>query len=93
MPKLRTHEEARAWLSYLGISATQWAREHKFSEGLVLEVLAGRRKCLRGQSHNIAVALGMKHGVATTRPGRMPASDAAVQRTAGTAREILRAAT
>ena len=82
MPKLRTHLEARAWLNYQGISATQWAREHKFNEGLVLEVLAGRRKCNRGQSHNIAVALGMKHGVPTTRPGRAAPALAAAEATA-----------
>ena len=59
MNKLRTPQEARDWLSYLGITIAQWARDHSFSEPLVREVLAGRKKCLRGQSHNIAVALGM----------------------------------
>ena len=71
MTNLRTPEQARAWLVYLGISVAQWAREHKFSEQLVREVLAGRKKCLRGQCHNIAVALGMKDGVPTPRPGRV----------------------
>lgn len=71
MTKLRTHEEARAWLGYQGISIAQWAREKKFSESLVREILAGRKRCLRGQSHNIAIALGMKRGVVTTRPGRV----------------------
>lgn len=71
MSKLRTHDEARAWLGYLGISIAQWSREHGFSDPLVREVLAGRKKCLRGQCHNIAIALGMKRGVATTRPGRV----------------------
>lgn len=74
----RTSEQARAWLSYLGITIAQWAREHQFSEPLVREILAGRKKCLRGQSHNIAVALGMKRGVPTTRPARVaPARGAA----------------
>lgn len=71
MNKPRTPKEARDWLSYLGITIAQWAREHKFSEPLVREILAGRKKCLRGQSHNIAVALGMKHGVHTTSPARV----------------------
>lgn len=69
--KLRTPEQARQWLSYQGITVSQWARENGFSVSLVFEVLAGRKKCLRGKSHNIAVLLGMKHGVVTTRPARV----------------------
>jgi gp16 family phage-associated protein len=71
MNKPRTAEEARDWLSFQGITIAQWARERSFSDSLVREVLAGRKKCLRGQSHNIAVALGMKRGVPTTRPARV----------------------
>lgn len=81
MTTLRTHEEARAWLDYQGISVAQWAREHKFSDPLVREVLAGRKKCLRGQCHNIAIALGMKHGIPTTRPGRALRDAASAQAT------------
>ena len=71
MKKLRTHAQARAWLSYQGISVAQWAREHGFTYSLTLEVLSGRKPCQSGMSHNIAVALGMKDGVPTTRPGRV----------------------
>jgi len=69
--KLRTAKEARDWLIYQGITVAQWAREHGFNDGLVHEVLAGRKRCLRGQSHNIAVELGIKHGIPTTRPARV----------------------
>lgn len=44
----------------LGISVVDWARERGFSPDLVYAVLAGRRKCLRGQSFRIAKELGMK---------------------------------
>lgn len=71
MKKLRTAAEAHAWLQYQGISIAQWARENKKNDSLVREVLAGRKKCLRGESHNIAVLLGMKEGQITTRPGRV----------------------
>ena len=71
MNKLRTAAEARAWLDYQGISVSQWARENHVHHSLVREVLAGRKKCLRGMSHNIAVLLGMKAGVLTTRPARV----------------------
>lgn len=74
MKKLRTHAQARAWLSYQGISVAQWAREHGFTYSLTLEVLSGRKPCQSGMSHNIAVALGMKDGVPTTRPGRVTPS-------------------
>lgn len=71
MTKLRTPEEARAWFGYAGISVAQWARENGFSEPLVRAILAGHKRCLRGQSHNIAVALGLKEGLPTDRPGRV----------------------
>ncbi len=77
MKKLRTPAEAKAWLDYQGISAAQWARENRFGQSLVREILAGRKRCLRGQSHNIAVLLGMKAGVLTSRPGRVSAPDTA----------------
>lgn len=70
MTKLLDHLQAKAVLSQQGISIAQWAREHKYSEALVREILAGRKKCGYGASHNIAIALGMKRGVPTTRPGR-----------------------
>jgi gp16 family phage-associated protein len=47
-----------------GISVAEWAREKGFSTGLVYQVLEGNRKCLRGQSHRIALALGLKQGLA-----------------------------
>lgn len=68
---LRSPAEAHQWLDYHGISVSQFAREHGFSRAIVYELLAGRKRGLRGQAHNIAVALGMKRGVATTRPGRV----------------------
>jgi len=68
---LRTAKEARDWLSYMGITIAQWSREHGFNESLVHEVLAGRKRCLRGNSHNIAIALGMKDGIPTDRPARV----------------------
>lgn len=71
MKKLRTPAEAKAWLQYQGISVAQWCRENNFHQSLVYEILNNRKKCHRGMSHNIAVLLGMKAGVVTTRPGRV----------------------
>jgi len=44
------------------MSVAQWAREHGVSRFLVYQVLKGQKKALRGQSHDIAVLLGMKAG-------------------------------
>lgn len=43
-----------------GVTIRQWAEERGFSEGLVYAVIAGKSKGTRGQSHKIAVALGLK---------------------------------
>lgn len=68
--KLRTAEEARAELQRKGVSITQWAVANGYSTNLVFEVLGGRKKCLRGQSHEIAVALGIKEGEICANPAQ-----------------------
>lgn len=58
----RTLSEARDIIRDTGVSIAEWARVNGFSGGLVYQVLDGKRKCVRGQSHKIAVALGVKTG-------------------------------
>ena len=65
---LRTPEDVRAELQRKGVSITRWATSNGFSTNLVFEVLAGRKKCLRGQAHNIAVKLGLKEGEVCVNP-------------------------
>lgn len=60
--KLRTREEARDELKRKGVSVTAWAIANGFNPNLVLMILSGQRKPARGQSHNIAVKLGIKAG-------------------------------
>lgn len=43
-----------------GATVANWARDRGFNPRLVYEVLRGGRKCLRGESFQIAKALGMK---------------------------------
>lgn len=59
---LRTPDEVREELKRKGVSISGWATANGFSTNLVFEVLGGRKKALRGQSHKIAVALGLKDG-------------------------------
>lgn len=59
-------KRARSVFEESGIPVAEWARANGFSTGLVYQVLEGKRKCLRGQSHQIAVALGLKEGLMVT---------------------------
>ena len=43
-----------------GVSVAELARAHGFSLPLVYAVLQGRNQATRGESHRIAVALGLK---------------------------------
>lgn len=43
-----------------GETVRSWAEARDFSASLVYEVIRGSRKCLRGQSLQIAKELGMK---------------------------------
>lgn len=55
-----TNREAQVWFRTRGIAINQWSEEHGFNTSLVYAALQGKRKCLRGQSHQIALALGLK---------------------------------
>lgn len=56
--------EVRAEFQRKGISIAQWARDNGVNKQLVYEILAGHahRRCTRGQSHRVAVLLGLKAG-------------------------------
>lgn len=68
MQKLKTHAQARAWFDEQGLSIAEWARQHGFGASLVRTILDGKKACKRGQSHQIAVLLGLKAGVITRGP-------------------------
>jgi gp16 family phage-associated protein len=63
MPQLKTLEEARQTFTRTGTTIRQWAKEIGVHENTVYEVLAGRKRCLRGDAHKVAVLLGVKDGV------------------------------
>ena len=62
----------RSELVASGVNISEWAREHGFTVSLVHNVLSGRRSCRRGDSHQIAVALGIKNAqqLIDLEPGR-----------------------
>ncbi|HAV5768653.1 TPA: DNA-binding protein [Acinetobacter baumannii] len=43
-----------------GVSIAEWARNNNFSPDLVYRVLANNRIPQRGESHKIAIKLGLK---------------------------------
>lgn len=59
---LRTIEEIKREFAVRGIAISDWARQMGYSPGLVHQVLSGRLKCVRGQSHDVAITLGLKKG-------------------------------
>ncbi|GAB1387837.1 DNA-binding protein [Rubrivivax sp.] len=60
--QLKSLRQVRAEFTRKGVSIAAWARAHDVSASLVYAVLAGRKKCLRGSSHRVAVLLGLKAG-------------------------------
>lgn len=59
----KTIDEAREEFLKAGDSIAEWARQNKFNANLVYAVLRGERRAIRGQTHDIAVSLGIKEGI------------------------------
>ncbi|MFV0410925.1 MAG: DNA-binding protein [Paracoccus sp. (in: a-proteobacteria)] len=56
----KTAHQVKSELIAQGKSVPDWAKEYGFPVRSVRAVIYGHNKGLRGQSHRIAVALGMK---------------------------------
>jgi gp16 family phage-associated protein len=67
--RVSSAHDVRAEFLRRGISVSEWARDRGLSAHLTYQILAGRRIGLRGQSHKIAVLLGLKPGVADSGMG------------------------
>lgn len=57
---MTTPQQVKQLFALHGLSIREWAAARGFSESLVYAVLSGKNKALRGQSFQIAVALGIK---------------------------------
>lgn len=63
---LKTADQVRAEFERKGLSVAEWARRHDVSRSLVYEILSGRRTVFRrGDTHRVAVLLGLKNGEIT----------------------------
>lgn len=70
---IKTREQVRQEFASHGWSYSAWAKQHGYSADLVRDIVNDdernpRRKCLRGESHNIAVSLGLKAGDVSRTP-------------------------
>ncbi|WP_313401726.1 DNA-binding protein [Stenotrophomonas sp.] len=64
MPATRTPKQAKEWLAKQGKTVQEFAREHGLDPFTCYQVLSGKKKGMRGESHRAAVLLGIKEGVA-----------------------------
>ena len=55
--------EIRRKFELNGLSIADWARQNNFSPDLVYSVLKSKHIPVRGESHKIAVKLGLKDGL------------------------------
>ena len=60
---IKSPEEVKQSFVENGQSISGWAKTHGFSRNLVYSVINSGRPCKIGNSHKIAVLLGMKNGV------------------------------
>lgn len=68
--------QVREAFSAAGVSVADWARQNRFSTPLVYAVLQGRNQASRGESHRIAVALGIKDAYTGPLPPGRPTFEA-----------------
>lgn len=59
---IRTRNDIIEEFQATGISIQSWARSNNFNPNLVYQILKSDQIPQRGQSHRIAVALGLKAG-------------------------------
>ena len=59
---MKTVAQVKAEFLENGISIRAWSRANGYSERSVYELLSGRKRGLRGKTHEIAVRLKLKAG-------------------------------
>lgn len=59
---LKSYAESKAAFHRHGITIKRWAEDHHVHFNSVNEVVGGRKRCIRGDAHAIAVLLRLKNG-------------------------------
>jgi len=60
LPYPQTPDTAKAWFTRHGINKSAWARDLGIDRMVMVDLLRGRLKGLRGEAHRAAIALGLK---------------------------------
>lgn len=60
LPYPQTPQSARAYFNRHGINRSEWARHFGIDQNIVTQHLRGRLKGRWGESHKVAVLLGLK---------------------------------
>lgn len=68
-------KRARSRLERQGLSVREFAEQHDLHTSTVYAVLAGQKRCLRGEAHRAAVLLGIKRGAAAASAASRSPSD------------------
>ena len=59
---IKSRADAKAAFHWHGITLKHWAEDHQVHFNSVNEVIGGRKRCIRGDAHAIAVLLRLKNG-------------------------------
>lgn len=59
-PYPQTPPQARSWFNSHGISITDWCNHFQVDRYIVTDLMRGRIKGVRGESHRAAILLGLK---------------------------------
>ncbi len=59
---IKSYAEVKAAFHRHGIAIKTWAKDHRVHSNSVNEVVGGRKRCIRGDAHAIAVLLRLKDG-------------------------------
>ena len=60
---MKTNEEVREDFNQRGESISEWSKREGFDKRNVYAVISGRNKGNRGESHKIAIRLGLKKDI------------------------------
>lgn len=66
LPYPQTPESANTWFISHGICKSHWAEAQGINRMILVDLLRGRLKGLRGEAHRAAIALGLKADPHTT---------------------------
>lgn len=65
LPRFQSPAECQRWIRAHGVNVAELARTHNLPRLVLVDLLRGRAKGLRGQAHRAAILLGLKDDPST----------------------------